>query len=172
MKTCASALMAMLFLVILGLSPLPAGAQSMPMPDESEPMPSKSAPMMKSSSMGMGTPFEGTHRASRLIGAEVTNSRQEELGRIDDLVVDPDGRVSYLILSRGGIMGVGGDRIAVPVSAAQPRLNEEGRCIVALDKQTLDAAPSFASNQWPDLSSPGWQDEVRGYFRTGEGGAQ
>ena len=115
MKIFASALMAMLFLVILGLSPLPAGSQSMPVPDESEPMPSKSAPMMTSSSMGMGTPFEGTHRASRLIGAEVTNNRQEDLGRISDLVVDPDGRVSYLILSRGGIMGVGGGFLTFPI---------------------------------------------------------
>jgi sporulation protein YlmC with PRC-barrel domain len=169
MKVHICALLTALALVILGLAPLPAGAQSTYAPDESEPMMSPRAKTMEK--MPMGTHFEGSHRASRLIGRVVTNEQGEELGRIDDLIVDADGKVNYLVFSRGGMLGFGADRVAVPVSAARPRFDMNDRCIVKLDKQTLDTAPSFASNQWPDFSDPRWQEEVRGYFRTSEGGS-
>jgi sporulation protein YlmC with PRC-barrel domain len=170
MKAYTCALFAALALVVLGLAPLPAGAQSTYAPDQGKPLMSPKPKMMEK--MPMGTHFEGTHRASRLIGRQVTNHEGEELGQIEDLIVDPDGRVNYLVLSRGGMLGFGADRVAVPVTAAQPRFDMEGRCIVNLDKQTLDTAPSFASNQWPDFSDRSWEEEVRGYFRTSEGGSQ
>src|ERR1035438_3034932 len=47
-------------------------------------------------------------KASDLIGMEVKNSQNEKLGKVDDLAVDVEsGRIVYVILSTGGLIGIG-----------------------------------------------------------------
>ena len=42
-------------------------------------------------------------RASRIIGSDVRNGQGDYLGRITDLMVDPqNGRIAFAVLSRGG----------------------------------------------------------------------
>jgi sporulation protein YlmC with PRC-barrel domain len=53
------------------------------------------------------------YRASKLIGTEVTNDKNEKIGKIDDLVVDKN-RVLFAVLQVGGFLGVGGRLVAVP----------------------------------------------------------
>ena len=45
--------------------------------------------------------------AKALIGARVVNLKNENLGKIEDLVIEPeDGRVTFGILSFGGFLGL------------------------------------------------------------------
>ncbi|HEY8555235.1 MAG TPA: PRC-barrel domain-containing protein [Burkholderiales bacterium] len=54
-------------------------------------------------------------RASELIGMTVVDSRGEEIGEIDDLVVSPeDGRI-FAVLAIGGVIGIGERLISVPL---------------------------------------------------------
>jgi hypothetical protein len=53
------------------------------------------------------------YRASTLIGASVTNDKNEDIGAIDDIVIDKK-RALYAILQVGGFLGVGGRLIAIP----------------------------------------------------------
>jgi hypothetical protein len=52
-------------------------------------------------------------RASKLIGTEVTNDKNENIGKLDDLVVDKN-RVLFAVLQVGGFLGVGARLVAVP----------------------------------------------------------
>jgi sporulation protein YlmC with PRC-barrel domain len=54
-------------------------------------------------------------RASKLLKQDVHNDKGEKIGKIDDLIVAPDGTLSIAVIEVGGFLGVGEHRVAVPV---------------------------------------------------------
>ncbi len=57
-------------------------------------------------------------RLSDLIGMDVRNARGENLGDVQDVVVDAEnGRVSYVVVGIGGFLGIGEKLSAFPMSA-------------------------------------------------------
>ena len=54
------------------------------------------------------------YRASKVIGSSVVNDANETIGKIDDLLVSPDGKQPYAVLSIGGFLGVGTHLVVVP----------------------------------------------------------
>ena len=62
--------------------------------------------------------------ASTLAGDQVQNSAGEDLGKVDEIMIDiPAGKVAYAVLSFGGFLGMGNKLFAVPWSAL--RLDED-----------------------------------------------
>ena len=120
------------------------------------------------SMMGESTVFHQPQRLSKLIGAEVRNDKGERLGKVDDLIADEDGRISYMVLSKGGMLSFGSKLVAIPMSAIEPRVTKDGKLNINLAKQTLDQAPTFTASKYPDFSNKNWQDNVRGYFESRE----
>lgn len=54
------------------------------------------------------------YRASKVIGSKVVNDAQETIGEIEDLLVSPDGKQPYAVLSIGGFLGMGTHLVVVP----------------------------------------------------------
>lgn len=54
------------------------------------------------------------YRASKVIGSNVVNDTDENIGKIDDLLVSPDGKRPYVVLSIGGFLGMGTRLLVVP----------------------------------------------------------
>jgi PRC-barrel domain len=54
------------------------------------------------------------YRASKVIGTSVVNDANETIGKIDDLLVSPDGKQPYAVLSIGGFLGMGTHLVVVP----------------------------------------------------------
>ncbi|HVB16538.1 MAG TPA: PRC-barrel domain-containing protein [Stellaceae bacterium] len=54
------------------------------------------------------------YRASHVIGKNVVNDADEAIGKIDDLLVSPDGKRPYVVLSVGGFLGMGTHFLVVP----------------------------------------------------------
>jgi sporulation protein YlmC with PRC-barrel domain len=52
-----------------------------------------------------------------LLGKLVLNEKGEHVGKIDDLIVDPEKSVSYAIVSAGGFLGVGKHDVAIPAGS-------------------------------------------------------
>jgi sporulation protein YlmC with PRC-barrel domain len=102
--------------------------------------------------------------ASTLAGNSVRNAAGEDVGKIDEIMIDvPTGRVAYAVLSFGGILRMGNKLFAVPWSAL--KLDEDEKCfILNVDKQTLEKAPGFDKNNWPDMADTSWGTEVYQYF--------
>lgn len=102
-----------------------------------------------------GAPSDG-NKASHLIGMEVRNAQHEDLGEIQDLVVDlQTGRITYAVLSVGGFLGIGEKYIAVPPSAFSYSPTDK-KLILNADKPKLTAAAGFPKTNWPDVQNPNW----------------
>jgi hypothetical protein len=54
------------------------------------------------------------YRASKVIGSSVVNDANETIVKIDDLLVSPDGKQPYAVLSIGGFLGVDTHLVVVP----------------------------------------------------------
>jgi sporulation protein YlmC with PRC-barrel domain len=90
--------------------------------------------------------------AKTLMGTRVVNPKNENLGKIEDLVIEPeDGRVTFAILSFGGFLGMGEKLFAVPLQAMRTS-TEDRAFILNVDKERLKNAPAFDKDRWPDLS--------------------
>ena len=106
-------------------------------------------------STGAGAQQSGMlHKTSKLIGKEVKNTQNENLGSIHDLVLTADHQqVSYAALSSGGTLGMGAKYYAVPWSAIQ--VGPQGDITMSISKSQLDQASAFDKNNWP--AQPDWQ---------------
>jgi sporulation protein YlmC with PRC-barrel domain len=108
--------------------------------------------------------FRRVMGASTLSGDKVVNAAGEDLGKLDEIMIDtPTGRVAYAVLSFGGFLGMGNKLFAIPWDKLA--LDEENkRFILNVDKQTLENAPGFDKDNWPDMTSPSWRAEVYSYY--------
>jgi len=59
------------------------------------------------------------YRASKIIGAPVFNSEKDNIGTIDDLIINPHDSAPYAILSIGGFLSIGTHLVTVPWSSLQ-----------------------------------------------------
>jgi sporulation protein YlmC with PRC-barrel domain len=102
--------------------------------------------------------------AGTLAGDRVRNSAGEDLGKIEEIMLDvPTGRVAYAVLSFGGFLGMGNKLFAIPWEALT--LNErDHEFILNVDKQRLDNAPGFDKDNWPDMADPAFGQKVYDYY--------
>src|SRR5688500_14014617 len=108
---------------------------------------------LKVSSQQLQQQVTDINRASKLIGMQVRNTKNENLGKISDLVIDQkSGKVAYAALSVGGVLGVGDKLVAVPFEAFTPNPGQDG-LVLNIEKQRLQQATGFSQNSWPDLDA-------------------
>lgn len=115
---------------------------------------------------GHGEKFTGmrdANKVSDITGATVMNRQGEDLGTVHDLIVSEDGRVKYMILSHGGVLGVGDKLIPVPWRAVSAG-TKENTFLIDMDKDKLANAPSFDRNNWPNFADPGYGERVFSYY--------
>jgi len=55
--------------------------------------------------------------ASAIMGIEVAGPEGENIGTVDDLLVDRDGRLLAVIVGIGGFLGIGQKDVAIPVES-------------------------------------------------------
>jgi len=59
--------------------------------------------------------FTGTWRASKIVGLNVYNDKNESVGSINDLLTDKSGDIKAVVIGVGGFLGVGEHLVAVPL---------------------------------------------------------
>lgn len=105
---------------------------------------------------------QGPLRATEMMGKTVQDQTGNKVGEIGDLVIGDDGRIAYIVLSQGGVLGIGEKMVPVPWEKAASQT--EDTVTLALDEKTLKEAPTFSSNEWQKFTQQDWEQTVRGYY--------
>jgi sporulation protein YlmC with PRC-barrel domain len=128
---------------------------------------------MNAEQSAMPAPRElGTHlraeRVSALLHDDVTNGRDQKLGNIKDIVVDPtNGDVKYTVLSFGGVLGLGDKLFAVPWERLHIRNDDS--LVLNVPREQLSRAPGFDKENWPNMADPRWAMDVNEFYGAGGG---
>ena len=104
--------------------------------------------------------------ADTLIGNDVYNKDGEDLGDIKELMIDmASGKVSYAVLSYGGLLGMGDKLFAVPWSALKLDTVNKRFTLDAL-QASLEDAPGFDKDHWPAMADKTWASGVHKFYGT------
>jgi len=102
--------------------------------------------------------------SSTICSDRVKNAAGEELGKIEDLMVDLDsGRIAYAILSFGGFLRVGNKLFAVPWQALTVDTVKKV-FVLNVDKSVLEKAPGFDKENWPDMADPTFASSIYRHY--------
>ena len=87
--------------------------------------------------------------ASKIIGASVKNTQGENLGKIDELVIDPhDARIKVAVVSVGGVLGIGAISVAVPWDkVTMGSGTDRDTVVVAMGRDELEQAPGWQKTE-------------------------
>jgi len=108
--------------------------------------------------------LNGAAKASDVIGMTVNNYQDEKLGKVEDLAVDVEsGRIVQVILSTGGLVGIGDTLTAVPPGALHHDVTNK---VLHLDasKEKLKAAPKFEMAKWAECCDSNHLCEVYRHY--------
>jgi sporulation protein YlmC with PRC-barrel domain len=129
-----------------------------------------------SSSNSSSSPSEV--RLSKLKDAKITSKSGEDLGKMEDLMIDPQtGKIRYVILGRGGLLGIGEKLVPVPWKAIN--VSSEKEFTLNVDKQKLKSAPTV-DKRYSELNQPDYYVTIYRFYEVpmdtgsaeGPGGSQ
>jgi sporulation protein YlmC with PRC-barrel domain len=103
----------------------------------------------------MTSDWDRAYALSDIKGSQVKNMQGEDLGTLDDFVIDTDGRVGFAILSHADKL------VAVPFDAITYDQSEK-RLSLNMSKERIESAPAFDKST--DLSRSAWTDEIFRYY--------
>lgn len=112
----------------------------------------------------------GVWLSTELIGMKVVSQQGDSVGKIEDIVVHPGNKPSYVVLSLGNWSGVGDKLFALPWKMlreveATPATREGPRSLMLpLAKDKLARAPAFDKKSWPDIANPEWVKDVDEFY--------
>jgi uncharacterized protein YrrD len=90
--------------------------------------------------------LEGGYRASKVIGAAVYNGQNQQIGTVDDIILNHQNQADLVVLSVGGFLGVGGKLVALPYGKIERADN--GKVLLEnASKDQLAQMPSFTYAQ-------------------------
>ncbi|RJR34329.1 MAG: PRC-barrel domain containing protein [Desulfobacteraceae bacterium] len=61
-----------------------------------------------------GQQLQWAQKSSDVLDKKIFSSDGKELGTAEDLIIGKDGKIEYIILSAGGFLGMGDDKVAIP----------------------------------------------------------
>jgi sporulation protein YlmC with PRC-barrel domain len=102
--------------------------------------------------------------SDEITGTKVRNLEGENIGKIEEIVLDLDiGMIRYAVMSFGGFLGIGDKLFAVPWKSLQYS-DAEGMFILDAHKDRLKNAPGFDKDRWPNLSDTKYGSTVHEYY--------
>ena len=110
--------------------------------------------------------YHGDWRASKVVGLNVYNSKDENIGAINDLLMDKSGNIKAVVIGVGGFLGMGEHLVAIPfekikfveepvktasTSAPPPPSNAANRPASTTTTGSATSSTTTKSNEWyPD----------------------
>jgi len=116
---------------------------------------------------GATVTYETVFRASKIKGMDVRNDANENLGSVDELVIDvTKGHVKYVALSYGSWFTGGNKLFAVPLSSLTlNHANDKTFFLIHVSQESLKNAPGFDKNNWPNTADANWAQSIDTYYQ-------
>jgi uncharacterized protein YrrD len=79
-----------------------------------------------------------------LIDRDVLNDQGQEIGEIEDIIIDNDGKVAGVLVSVGGFLGIGEKNVAMQFKDFTITRDDDGAPLVksSISSQALESAPA------------------------------
>jgi len=108
-------------------------------------------------------------RVHEILGISVQNRQGDNLGKIEDLVLDSkNGKIQFCVVSFGGMLGIGSKLTAVPYHDLSMESASDRKSRVAyleISKDDLAKAPCFTGSSWPDMTNAEWVGNTEKFFK-------
>ncbi|WP_111641669.1 PRC-barrel domain-containing protein [Marinimicrobium alkaliphilum] len=92
----------------------------------------------------MNAPPANSTLASDLMGTDLRTSDDEDVGSVDDLIIDDDGKVVAVIVGVGGFLGIGEKDVAISWdSVTQTGTSNDRKLTINASREDLRSAPEF-----------------------------
>lgn len=99
-----------------------------------------------------------------LIGADLRNRQDERLGEITDVVLDPaDGRVAFVLVARGGFLGIGADLVAVRWQDLRATEDHE-TFVLDVPSSLFDSAPRVERRSSTGIARDAWREPLERFW--------
>jgi sporulation protein YlmC with PRC-barrel domain len=102
--------------------------------------------------------------ASALAGDKVKNPQGEDLGKIEELMIDlQSGRVAYAVISFGAGFMHGGKLFAIPWASLA--VDQKAKQIILnVTPEMLKTAEGFDKDNWPDMADPAFLNRTYSHY--------
>ena len=110
------------------------------------------------------TVYPNVLSSSSICSDHVKNSAGEDLGKIEDLMIDlHSGRIAYAVLSFGGFLKMGNKLFAIPWEALKLDAIKK-QFVLNIDKSRLENATGFDKDNWPDMADSAWGYDIYKHY--------
>jgi sporulation protein YlmC with PRC-barrel domain len=104
--------------------------------------------------------------ARDLMGKNVETKFGDKIGSVKDLVIDMrSGRVAYVIVSSGGVAGIGSQEKAVPPSALSTQTTKRNTLSLDMKEDRWKSAPNFDKSQLASLGDQNQMQQIYKYYQ-------
>jgi sporulation protein YlmC with PRC-barrel domain len=90
--------------------------------------------------------LQGSFKADNLAGQDIKDSQGNDIGQVEDVLIDREGRVVAVLVTTGGVMGIGGETKAVEWDRLQVQVsqdNEIDRITTTMSEDEFDNLPEY-----------------------------
>jgi sporulation protein YlmC with PRC-barrel domain len=114
--------------------------------------------------LAMAEPLAGDgdalYRVDDITGTDVRNPQDENLGSVNDVIIDPQtGEATHIIVARGGFLGIGEEYYAVPFDEVHATAGLQ-TVVINVSEADIEAAPSIDPDRFRNPET--MMDERRG----------
>jgi sporulation protein YlmC with PRC-barrel domain len=110
------------------------------------------------------TMYPNVLSSSKICSDHVKNAAGEDVGKIEDLMIDlHSGRIAYAVLSFGGFLKMGNKLFAIPWEALKLDTVKK-EFILHVDKSRLENATGFDKDNWPNMADPAFGSTLYSHY--------
>jgi sporulation protein YlmC with PRC-barrel domain len=120
--------------------------------------------------------YAGLIQLSEYDDYEVMNANNENLGDVDDMLVNlREGQVVYIVMNVGGFLGIGDKSVAIPwqrlelqqTSGESDAEDERIWFLLNTTAETLEDVPDLELSDWqPMVADEDWDIDIRNYWES------
>jgi len=148
----------------LAVTNLKAQAADEVLPPVPQPQSSRTGEKPKQAATTQSLIGQSNFKATSLIGLPVRNQSGDLLGKVENLIVNVDTHsMPFAIVEHGGTLGIGGTRVAVPLTnlkwSSEPR-----QLILTATKEQFQAANSAPTGGWLAVADEDWTRSVDRFY--------